>query len=68
MSIAVFDEPDTISLNYELGIEGKRIQIAQLPHLSNFGTSEDDDPEGTDLALATNRQHPDRDTDEWPKV
>jgi len=65
VSIGAFDDPSGIVLAFELGIEGKLPQIAQLAYLENFGTSEDDNPEGTDLARRTTRQHPDYDTDDW---
>lgn len=67
MSIGAFDQPADIALEFELGIEGKLPQVAQLAGLPNFGTSEEDDPEGTARARQTSRQHPDRDTEDWPE-
>ena len=66
MSIGAFDQPAGIPLQFELGIEGKLPQIAQLPSLENFGTTEEEDPEGTAHIRSTSRQHPDHDTDVWP--
>lgn len=66
ISIGAFDQPGAITLEFELGIEGKLPQLAQLQNLPNFGSSEDDDPEGTALARKTSRQHPDHDTEAWP--
>ena len=66
VSIGAFDEPRGIALAFELGIEGRLPQVAQLAELPNFGTSEEDDPEGTKTARRTSTQHPDHDTAEWP--
>ena len=68
VSIGAFDEPERIPLAFELGIEGRLPQVDQLADLPNFGTSEEDDPEGTELAAETTRQHPDHDTKEWPRA
>ncbi len=66
ISIGAFDDPSDIALAFELGIEGKLPQTAQLVDLPNFGSSEEDDPEGTALARRTSHQHPDNDTYDWP--
>lgn len=66
ISIGAFDRPAEIPLAFELGIEGKLPQVAQLQSLENFGTTEEDDPEGAEHAQRTSRQHPDHDTDQWP--
>jgi hypothetical protein len=65
LSIGAFDQPAAIALEFELGIEGKLPQVGQLQDLPNFGSSEEDDPEGTKRARETSRQHPDHDTSEW---
>lgn len=65
ISIGAFDEPNNIKLDFELGIEGKVAQLAQLGSLENFGTSEEDDPDGAQAASETSNQHPDHDTDQW---
>lgn len=65
VSIGAFDQPAGIALEFELGIEGKLPQVAQLLSLPNFGSSEADDPEGAKLARETSRQHPDHDTGDW---
>lgn len=61
LSIGAFDDPASIPLAFELSMESKLPQMATLPDLPNFGTTEDDDPEGAALAKATSRQHPDHD-------
>ncbi|MGB0966495.1 MAG: GFA family protein, partial [Litorivicinus sp.] len=68
VSIGAFDSPSDIALAFELGIEGKLPQVAQFAALENFGTSEDGDPEGTELARRTSRQHPDHYTDRNPPI
>ena len=65
MSIAAFDQPASITLKFELGIEGKLPQVAQLQALESFGTTEEEDAEGAAHIRSTSRQHPDHDTDEW---
>jgi hypothetical protein len=67
ISIAVFDTPNLIPLAFELGNEGRMPQLMQLGNVPAYGSSEEDDPEGASLALGTNRQHPDHDTDVWPR-
>ena len=66
MSIGAFDQPADIPLSFELGIEGKLPQVAQLQTLENFGTTEEEDPEGAVHIRNTSRQHPDYDTNQWP--
>ncbi len=61
MSIGAFDDPASIPLAFELSMESKLPQLATLSKLPNFGTTEEDDPEGAALAKATSRQHPDHD-------
>ncbi|MEE2525110.1 hypothetical protein V0U79_01945 [Hyphobacterium sp. HN65] len=43
-------------------MESKLPQLATMADLPNFGTTDEDDPEGEALAKATNRQYPDHDT------
>jgi hypothetical protein len=62
LSIGAFDDPSSIPLEFELGIESRLPQVDQLASLPNFGSSEEDDPEGAQLARATSNQHPDHDT------
>ena len=66
MTIAAFDTPAVIPLAFELGNEGRMPQLAQLGRILTYGTSEEADPEGTDLARRTKHQHPDHDTEVWP--
>jgi hypothetical protein len=65
ISIGAFDQPQDLALAFELGIESKLPQLAQLASLENFGSTEDDDPQGADQAKRTSNQHPDHDTADW---
>lgn len=66
MTIGSFDHPETIPLAYQLGMEARLPQIDQLADLKHFGTTEDLDADGAAAIRASNRQHPDHDTAEWP--
>ncbi len=66
LSIGAFDDPQTIPLAYQLGMEGRMPQVDQLADLKDYGTTEEEDPEEAAAIKAENRQHPDHDTDEWP--
>lgn len=69
MSIGAFDDPSSIPLNYQLGMEGRLPQLDQLPGLAHFGSTEEAMPEEAEQIRATNNQHPDHDTDDWtPKA
>ena len=57
---------DDGALAFERGIEGRPPQVDELAERPSFGTSEEDDPEGTEIARRTSRQHPDHDKMEWP--
>jgi hypothetical protein len=65
MSIGAFDDPASIPLLYQLGMEGRLPQVDQLNGLENFGTTEDAMPEEAGRIRASNNQHPDQDTDDW---
>ena len=66
MSIGSFDQPESIPLNFQLGMEGRLPQVDQLADLKDYGTTEEADPEGTPGIKTTNRQHPDHETEKWP--
>ncbi len=67
MSIGSFDQPAAIPLEFQLGMENRLPQVDQLADLKDYGTTEDADPEGTPTIKASNRQHPDHETTEWPE-
>jgi hypothetical protein len=65
MSIGAFDDPASIPLNFQLGMEGRLPQLDQLPGLTYFGSTEDAMPEEAASIRISNNQHPDHDTDDW---
>ncbi len=66
LTIGSFDDPATIPLKFQLGMESRLSQIDQLSNLEDYGTTEESDPDGFQGIKSTNRQHPDHETDEWP--
>lgn len=66
--IGSFDQPETIPLAYQLGMEGRLPQVGQLGDLKDYGTTEDESPDEAAAIRAENRQHPDHDTDIWPPI
>lgn len=69
VSIAAFDNPRSIPLAFQLGMEGRTPQVDQLGNLMDYGATEDGDDEDRAAVAAikaSNRQHPDEDTDKWP--
>ncbi len=66
MAIGAFDDPTAIALHYQLGMEGRLPQVDQLANLRDYGTTEQDDPEGAATIRASNCQHPDHETADWP--
>lgn len=65
MAIGSFDEPATIPLEFQLGMEGRLPQIDQLADLKDYGTTEEDETGRVIEIKASNRQHPDHETLEW---
>ena len=65
MAIGAFDDPAAIPLNFQLGMEARLPQVDQLADLRDYGTTEEAIPEAGAIK-ASNRQHPDHDTEVWP--
>lgn len=65
MSIGAFDDPASIPLNFQLGMEGRLPQIEQLNGLKHYGATEEAMPEDAAAISMSNNQHPDHDTDDW---
>ena len=65
-SIGSLDHPEAIRPARECGIEGKLPYFDTLTSLPGDVTTEDTNPELARKIAATNRQHPDRDTESWP--
>ncbi len=66
LTIGAFDDPGQVPLQFQLGMESRLPQVDQLSDLQDFGTTEEDDPEGAAAAHASNHQHPDHETSVWP--
>ena len=69
MSIGAFDDPASVPLAFQLGMEARLPQIDQLAGLKQYGSTEDTMPDQAPAIRATNNQHPDHDTESWtPKA
>lgn len=67
LAIGAFDEPRRIELAFQLGMEGLHPSIARLSEIKDYGTTEEAEGDAETAAIrASNRQHPDHDTDQWP--
>ncbi len=67
MTIASFDTPHAIPIRYEMGLEGRHPNLRPLPGVQQVGTTEEADGEEAVAKIrASNHQHPDHDTAEWP--
>ena len=69
MSIGAFDDPASVALNFQLGMEGRLPQMDQLIDLPHHGATEEAMPEEAERIRRSNNQHPDHDTADWsPKT
>lgn len=66
LSIGAFDRPQDIPILYQSGMEGKHPSLLHLDAIPAIGTTEASQAERAAANRATNRQHPDHDTAEWP--
>ena len=64
LCIGAFDDPASIPIRYEFGMEGRLPQIDQFGHVET-GVTEENDPDWAAAIARSNRQHPDHDTDGW---
>lgn len=60
------DEPARFPPKMQFGAEGRMPWFADLPRLQDEGTTETTMPGAAPAIAASNRQHPDHDTEEWP--
>ncbi len=67
ISIGSLDEPGRIEPKYQCGIEGKVSWFAKLATLPGATTTESDKPQLAEQIAASNHQHPDHDTQSWPR-
>jgi len=67
LTIGSLDHPDRLMPTSQDSIEGRMPWFAELTSVPDMGTTEDiDAPESIAGIKASNRQHPDHDTDQWP--
>jgi hypothetical protein len=67
VTLGSLDDPGAIVPVSQDGIESRVAFFAALGHLPGNVVNRDDLPGGLDDVTSTNRQHPDRDTDDWPE-
>ncbi len=65
ITIASLDDPEAAPPTHAVGIESKLSWFDALAALPGIQTVNDRAPQ--DLAKLTSRQHPDHDTDKWPR-
>jgi hypothetical protein len=65
-SIGSLDAPEAVRPQSQFGIEGRMSWFADLAALPDEGTTEGHDPERAAQIAASNHQHPDHDTPDWP--
>ncbi len=68
ITLGSLDDPTPVQPEIQVGLEAKMPWFAQLDRLPGNDTSDDPGPDGVRIAdvAASNRQHPDHDTEEWP--
>lgn len=66
--IGAFDDPGALPLSHECSMEARLPQNDHLGRLRNMGTTQEDMGKEAVRIAASNRQHPDHDTDVWPPV
>ena len=68
MSIGAFDTPQLIPMLYQMGMEGKHPSLVHLDEVEDCGTTETAMTDDAIAIRASNHQHPDHDTAQWPSV
>ena len=66
MTTGSFDHPEKIPMDTQYGMEARLPQIDQLTDPGNLLTTEEDIPDDVAEIRASNHQHPDHETDNWP--
>jgi hypothetical protein len=67
VSIGSLDDPSAAKPIVQYGIEGRVLRLGVLDALPGMRTEEDGPAEHYAAIQATNHQHPDHDTDRWPR-
>jgi hypothetical protein len=66
LTIGSLDDPALAPPRVQVGMEGRYGFMDGLLHLPDEGTTEEDMAEEAPKIRASNHQHPDHDTDDWP--
>jgi len=66
VSIGSLDDPGEFPPIDQHGVEGRYPFVNGIGHLPDRPTTEDEDPAGSASIAASNHQHPDHHTAEWP--
>jgi hypothetical protein len=67
LTIGSLDDPSLAPPHVQVGMEGRYVFMDGLLHLPDSGVTEDDMAEEAPLIAASNHQHPDHDTETWPR-
>lgn len=66
LTLGSLDHPELFPPTTQDGMQGRMPFFDALPGLPDTGDTGSDDPEWAAAIAATNRQHPDHDTEHWP--
>ena len=66
LTIGSLDDPSLAPPHVQVGMEGRYAFMDGLLHLRDEGTTETDMADEAPLIAASNHQHPDHDTEQWP--
>jgi hypothetical protein len=67
LTIGSLDDPSVAPPHVQVGMEGRYAFMDDVLHLPDSGATEDDMAEEAPLIAASNHQHPDHDTETWPR-
>lgn len=66
VSICSLDEPEAFPPREQHGVEARLGWLAHLAEIPERRPTADENPASAAIVVASNRQHPDHDTDVWP--
>ena len=66
LTIGSLDDPDLAPPGVQVGMEGRHAVMNVLATLPDCGTTETDMAQEAPVIRASNHQHPDHDTEQWP--
>ena len=68
MTTGSFDHPEDVPVANEYGLEARLPQMDQITKLKDTTTTEEDMPDDVAGIRASNHQHPDHETEDWPAL